>query len=186
VKEKMREIRIHGRGGQGAVTAGDMIVTAAAMGGEFGSSFPLYGDSRRGGMVVSFVAIDKTRIRQKTKVYTPDCLIVLDSSLQDNDEIYNGVKPDSVMILNNNKAVDKQLNPNVNRVGTVDATAIAMAEIGIPAFNTCILGAFAATTGWVEFDSIVTALGKAFSGEILEKNIRSANRGFKEVEVTTW
>ncbi len=185
----MKEIRIHGRGGQGAVTAGDMIVQAAAMGGDFGTSFPLYGDSRRGAPVVSFVAIDKERIRQKTKIYTPDCLIVLDPKLavlKDWPETYEGVKPESVLIVNSNKPIEKQPHPNIRQVGSVDATSIALAEIGIPAFNTCILGVFAATTQWIKFESILVALEKTFSGDLLEKNIRSAERGYKEVVNSSW
>ena len=182
----MREIRVHGRGGQGAVTAGDMIVTAAVMGGDFGSSFPLYGDARRGAPVVAFVAIDKQRIRQKTQVYTPDCLIVLDSRQKDWPETYKGVKPDGVLIVNHGKAVEERPHPNIIKAGAVDATGIALEEIGIPAFNTCMLGAFAATTGWIDFESILAALEKTFTGEILRKNIRSAERGFREVKTSEW
>jgi len=182
----MREIRVHGRGGQGAVTAGDMIVTAAVMGGDFGSSFPLYGDARRGAPVVAFVAIDAQRIRQKTQVYTPDCLIVLDSRQKDWPEIYEGVKPGGVLIVNHGKTIEEQPHPNISKAGAVDATGIALEEIGIPAFNTCMLGAFAATTEWIEFESILAALEKTFSGELLKKNIRSAERGFREVKTSGW
>jgi pyruvate ferredoxin oxidoreductase gamma subunit len=182
----MREIRVHGRGGQGAVTAGDMIVTAAVMGGDFGSSFPLYGDARRGAPVVAFVALDEQRIRQKTQVYTPDCLIVLDSRQKDWPEIYEGVKPGGVLIVNHRNTIEEQPHPNISKAGAVDATGIALAEIGIPAFNTCMLGAFAATTGWIEFESILAALEKTFSGELLKKNIRSAERGFREVKMSGW
>jgi 2-oxoacid:acceptor oxidoreductase gamma subunit (pyruvate/2-ketoisovalerate family) len=182
----MREIRVHGRGGQGAVTAGDMIVTAAVMGGDFGSSFPLYGDARRGAPVVAFVALDKERIRQKTQVYTPDCLIILDPKLKDWPETYEGIKPGGIVVVNYGRAMEEQLHPNISKTGVVDATGIALEEIGIPAFNTCMLGAFAATTGWVEFDAILAALETSFSGDLLKKNIRSAERGFREVNVSNW
>ena len=182
----MKEIRVHGRGGQGAVTAGDLIVTAAVMGGDFGTSFPLYGDARRGASVVAFVALDSERIRQKTQVYNPDCLIVLDPRQKDWPETYNGVKAGAVLVVNSRKAIEKQPHPNICKAGAVDATGIALEEIGIAAFNTCMLGAFAATTGWVEFDSIMVALEKTFTGDLLKKNIRCAERGYQEVKTSYW
>jgi len=182
----VREIRIHGRGGQGAVTAGDMIVTAAVLGGKFGTSFPVYGDARRGAPVVTYLAIDDERIRQKTQVYSPDCLIVLDPRQKDWPQNYEGCKPGGVLVLNYGKELKELPHPNIGRTGTVDATKIALEEIGIPAFNTVILGAFAATTEWVDFDSILSALEKVFSGDLLKKNIKSAKRGYKEVNISDW
>lgn len=182
----MREIRIHGRGGQGAVTAGDMIVTAAVLEGKYGTSFPLYGDARRGAPVVTFLAINDARIRQKTKVYNPDCLIVLDPRQFKWPQTYDGIKPGGVLILNYGDELEEQPHPHIQRAGTVDATKIAMEEIGIPAFNTCILGAFAATTGWVKLDAVIYAIEKSFSGELAAKNIRSAERGYREVRIREW
>jgi len=182
----MREIRVHGRGGQGAVTAGDMIVTAAAMGGKWGTSFPVYGDARRGAPVVTYLALDDHRVRQKTQVYTPDCLIVLDPRQKDWPQIYEGVKPGGTLVLNFAKDLEKKPHPNINRAGAVNATDIALEEIGIPAFNTCMLGAFAATTEWIGLDAILAALETGFSGELLQKNIRSAKRGYEEVKIFNW
>ena len=182
----MREIRIHGRGGQGAVTAADTIVTAAVIDGKYGTSFPLYGDARRGAPVVSFVMLDEKPIRQKTQIYHPDCLLVLDSGQKDWPQTYEGVKPGGILVLNLNKELEEQPNPQIHKVGTVDATKIALEEIGIPAFSTCLVGAFAAITGWLKLDSIMSALEKSFSGEILKKNIRSVERGYKEVQIVSW
>lgn len=182
----MKEIRIHGRGGQGAVTAGDMIVSAAVLEGKYGTSFPLYGDARRGAPVVTFLAINEVRIRQKTRVYTPDCLIVLDPRQFKWPQTYEGIKPGGMLILNYGDELSEQPHPCIRRVGTVDATKIAMEEIGIPAFNTCILGAFAATTGWIKLDAVLFAIEKTFPGELATKNIRSAERGYREVKIQEW
>lgn len=182
----MREIRLHGRGGQGAVTAGDMIVTAAVIGGTYGTSLPMYGDARRGAPVVAFVGLDERPVRQKTQVYTPDCLIVLDPRQKDWPQTYVGVKSGGILVVNFGKVLEKQPHPHISRVGAVDATRIALEEVGIPAFNTCMLGAFAATTGWLELDSVLSALEKSFSGELLKKNIRSAERGYGEVNIINW
>ena len=182
----MKEIRLHGRGGQGAVTAGDMIVTAAALGGKFGTSFPVYGDARRGAPVVTYLALDDERVRQKTQVYEPDCLIVLDPRQKDWPETYKGAKPGCNLVLNYGGELDKQPHPNIVKAGTVDATSIALEEIGIPAFNTVLLGVFAASTGWIDFDSVLAALEKTWSGDLLKKNIRSAERGYKEAKIFSW
>ncbi|MBW1997604.1 MAG: 2-oxoacid:acceptor oxidoreductase family protein [Deltaproteobacteria bacterium] len=182
----MKEIRIHGRGGQGAVTAGDMIVTAAVLEGKYGTSFPLYGDARRGAPVVTFLAIDDVRIRQKTRVYTPDCLIVLDPRQFKWPQTYEGIKRGGMLILNYGEKLSERPHSCITRAGTVDATKIAMEEIGIPAFNTCILGAFAATTGWVKLDAVLFAIEKTFSGELATKNIRSAERGYREAHIQEW
>lgn len=182
----MREIRLHGRGGQGVVVASDMLVIAAVIGGKFGTSLPMFGDARRGAPIVSFVCIDDQPIRQKTRVYTPDCLIILDPRQKDWPQIYEGVKPEGTLLLNSSRNLEKQPHPQIHLAGVVNATKIALEEVGIPAFNTCMLGAFVATTGWIGLDSILLALEKSFSGELLKKNIRSAQRGYREVKIISW
>jgi len=182
----MKEIRLHGRGGQGAVSAADMIAVASVIDGKYGTSFPMYGAERRGAPVVSFVCIDEQLVRQKTQIYTPSCLIVLDPRQRTSPQTYEGLKPGGVLVLNFNKVLEEQPHPNVSVAGVVDATKIALEEIGIPAFNTCMLGAFAAATGWVKLESILSALEKTFSGELLRKNIRSIQRGYHEVKMNRW
>jgi 2-oxoisovalerate ferredoxin oxidoreductase gamma subunit len=182
----MKAIRLHGRGGQGAVTAADMIATAAVLSGNYGSSLPMYGSERRGAPVVAFVRLNDKPIRIKTQIYSPDCLIVLDPGQKDRPQIYDGIQDESTLVLNLSHLPDKPLHPKIARAGIVDATKIALEEIGIPAFNTCILGAFAATTGWIKLDAILTALESSFSGKLLERNIKSAERGFKEVTIVNW
>jgi len=182
----MREIRLHGRGGQGAVVAADVLATGAVMSGKYGTNFPMYGTERRGAPVVSFVRIDEHPVRQKTQIYAPDCLIVLDPRQKDWPQVYQGVKPGGILVLNFGKGLEERPHPHISIAGVVDATKIALEEVGIPAFNTCLLGAFAATTGWIGLDSILSALEKSFSGELLKKNIRSAERGYREVKIISW
>lgn len=182
----VREIRLHGRGGQGAVTAGDMIVTASVMAGNYGASFPVYGDARRGAPVVTYVNLGDEPVRQKTQVYYPDCLIVLDPRQREWPETYAGLKPGGILLLNYGKDPEKQFHPNLAKAGVVDATKIAMEEIGIPAFNTALLGAFAATSGWISLDAILKVVEGTFRGELLAKNIRSTERGYQEVKIFNW
>ena len=182
----MKEIRLHGRGGQGAVSAADLLAVAAVMEGHYGSSFPMYGAERRGAPVVAFVCVDEKPIRQKTQIYKPNCLIVLDPRQGAWPQTYEGVQPGSTLVLNSTIEPDKPPHENVSVSAVVDATRIALEEIGIPAFSTCMLGAVAATTGWVKLESLFAALEKTFSGDLLKKNIRSVELGYKDVNIYRW
>jgi len=182
----VKEIRFHGRGGQGAVMAARMLATALMAQGEYVASFPMYGFERRGAPVVAFTRFDDKPIREKTQIYNPDCLVVIDPTLMNLPSLFDGLNPEGILILNSPKPLQRPPNENVKVAGVLDATSIALEEIGRDVPNTCILGAFAATTGWVKLESILTGLKDYFSGDILERNIRSAERGFKEVEVSKW
>jgi Pyruvate/2-oxoacid:ferredoxin oxidoreductase gamma subunit len=96
------------------------------------------------------------------------------------------VKAGGVLILNHAQGLEERPHPNIDTAGVVDATKIAFEEIGIPAFNTCMLGAFAATTGWLSLDHLFAALEKNFSGELLKKNLKSIQRGYQEVRIHRW
>jgi len=182
----MIEVRFHGRGGQGSVTAARILADAFVLEGKYGSSFPMFGFERRGAPVTAFLRFDDHPIKEKTQIYTPDCLVVLDSFLKDSAFIYEGLKPGGVLILNGAKPVKRRPDANVQRLGLIDAGAVASEEMGIPSPNTCLIGAFAAATGWIDLESVLASLGHYFKGDILEKNIRSAQRGFREVKVIQW
>ena len=179
----MKEIRLHGRGGQGAVMAAEMLVSAFYLEGKVASAFPMFGFERRGAPVSAFVRFDDKPIREKTKIYSPDCLIVLDPPQVKSPLIYTGLKADGVLVANYPRLPEGKISGNVKRLGAVNATQIALEEIGIPAFNSCMMGAFAATTKWVKLEFILSALEKYFRGEMLKKNLRSTERGFHEVKV---
>ncbi len=182
----MREIRLHGRGGQGGKMAADMLSTASIITGKYGTSFPLFTAERRGAPMVSFARLDDVPIREKDKIYNPDCIIVLDPSQVRLESIYNGIKPGAVLVANSPFVLKERPHPNINVIGIVDATKIAIEETGIPAFNTCMLGAFAATTKWIELDAILSALEGYFEEKVLDANRRSAKRGYQEVKLVRW
>jgi 2-oxoacid:acceptor oxidoreductase gamma subunit (pyruvate/2-ketoisovalerate family) len=182
----VKEIRIHGRGGQGAVLAARMLASAFVIEGKSVASFPMYGFERRGAPVVAFTRVDDKPIREKTQIYNPDCLIVIDPGLLALPTLFTGLKPGSVFILNSPKKLTEQPNENLKTGGVVNATQIAVDEIGRDIPNTCLLGAFAAATGWLKLQSILDCLPDYLRGDILERNLRSAERGFKEVEVKEW
>jgi 2-oxoacid:acceptor oxidoreductase gamma subunit (pyruvate/2-ketoisovalerate family) len=182
----VKEIRIHGRGGQGAVMAARMLASAFVAEGKYIASFPMYGFERRGAPVVAFTRVDDKPIREKTQIYNPDCLIVIDPGLLTLPTLFTGLRPDSVFILNSPKKLPQRPNENLKIGGVVDATGIAVQEIGRDIPNTCLLGAFAAATGWVKLESILGALPDYLRGDILQRNLKSAERGYKEVEVIKW
>ncbi len=182
----MKEIRFHGRGGQGAVLAARMLAIACVAEGKHVASFPMYGFERRGAPVVAFTRIDDKDIREKTQIYNPDCLVVVDPGLMNLPTLFSGLKPGGILILNSSRPLDKQLNENLKLAGVVNATQVAVEEVGRDVPNTCLLGAFAATTGWVDLKSILSSLEEYFSGDLLQRNMRSAERGFREVKVIRW
>jgi 2-oxoacid:acceptor oxidoreductase gamma subunit (pyruvate/2-ketoisovalerate family) len=182
----LKEIRIHGRGGQGAVLAARMLASAFVAEGKYVASFPMYGFERRGAPVVAFTRVDEKPIREKTQIYTPDCMVVIDPGLMKLPNLFNGIQPDGYLILNTKKKLAEKPNPNLKVGGFINATQIAVEEIGRDIPNTCLLGAFAATTGWLDLKSVLACLGDYLSGDMLQKNLKSAERGFKEVEVVKW
>jgi 2-oxoacid:acceptor oxidoreductase gamma subunit (pyruvate/2-ketoisovalerate family) len=181
-----KEIRFHGRGGQGAVLAARMLASACAAEGRYVASFPMYGFERRGMPVVAFTRFDEQVIREKTQIYTPDCLVVIDPTLLSLKNLFEGLKPGGVLILNSAKPLEGQLHPNLTRAGVINATQVALCEIGRDIPNTCLIGALAKVTGWVGLDSVLAGLADYLEGEMLRRNIRNAERGWSEVEVTTW
>ena len=177
------EIRIHSRGGQGAVTASEMLVAAIASEGKHACAFPMFGFERRGSPVTTFLRFSDKPIREKTMVYEPDCLLILDTNHVNMPTTYTGLKPQGMLVANAPEHFKIKPNESVKTLGIVDATSIALDEIGTPIVSTCMLGAFAATSKWVGLDSVVSALRQYFKGKILEKNIKSVERGFHETKV---
>jgi len=181
-----KKIRIHGRGGQGAVLAAKMIASACAYEDKHVANFPMYGFERRGMPAIAFTPFDSESIREKTQIYTPDCIIVIDPTLLDLETLYDGLKPGGTLILNSAKPLEDRPVKNVHQAGVINATHVALCEIGKDIPNTCLIGALAATTGWMTLDSALRGLADYLEGEMLEMNIRNTQRGYNEVEVHTW
>lgn len=182
----LRELRFHGRGGQGAVLAAKMVASAAAIEGKCVGSFPMYGFERRGMPVVAFTRFDDEPIREKSQIYNPDCLVVIDPTLMHLNGLFEGLKPGGVLILNSPAPLQDRPSENMQTTATINATKIAVEELGRDIPNTCLVGALAATTGWFSLESVIEGLNEYLEGEILEKNIHNATRGYEEVEVRQW
>ena len=179
----MKEIRIHGRGGQGAVVAARMLTTAFVHEKKWASGFPVFGVERRGAPITAFVRFNEKPIREKTKIYSADCLIVLDSHLFHSVDVFQGIRKDCVLVMNSAEIVDKRYVEELRSVGSVNAMGISVQELGKSITNTCMLGAFARATGWVEVNSVISALGEYFKGKLLEQNIRAVKRGYEETKI---
>jgi pyruvate ferredoxin oxidoreductase gamma subunit len=181
------EIRIHGRGGQGAVTAAEMLSVAAFEEGRHAQAFPTFGSERTGAPVVSFCRIDDAPIRIHEPISHPDALLVQDPTLVHQVRLFEGVGDDAYLLLNTGRSftelgldeVAERLRPG--RAVCVPATEIARAELGRPLPNTALLGGFSALTGWVSFESIAGAIRQTFAGEVGEANVRAAKSAHDRV-----
>ncbi|MDO8690141.1 MAG: 2-oxoacid:acceptor oxidoreductase family protein [Dehalococcoidia bacterium] len=179
----MKEIRLHGRGGQGAAIAAEMLAAALVKEGKYAVAFPMFGFERRGAPVTAFVRFDDKPVRQRTQVYEPDCLIVTDQSFRKSKDIFLGLRPGGTLVVNVQHQPQETLHPNLRIIGAVDATGIGLQEIGKPITNTCILGAFASTTQWLKLESLQACFQDYFSGKLLQDNLRCAERGYRETAV---
>jgi phenylglyoxylate dehydrogenase gamma subunit len=181
----MYEVRFHGRGGQGAVTAAAMLAAALLEEGKYAVSIPSFGFERRGAPVVSFLRCSDREIRQLTNIYTPDCLICVDPTLAKTVDIFGGLKPGGTLVQATNKPLaEVALSPNVATVGLCDAIGIALQIFKKPITNTLMLGAFARTTGVVSLDALKRSLEDSdFRDAGLKQNLLALERGYHETAV---
>jgi pyruvate ferredoxin oxidoreductase gamma subunit len=166
----MIEIRIHGRGGQGAVTTSQLLSIAAFLDGKQSQGFPAFGVEREGAPANSFVRIDDSVINVRSQVYNPDVVLVLDASLLSALDVAEGLKKNGLCIVNTAKKPTELKLGKGFKVYTFDATALAMSVFGKPIINTVIVGAYAAVSGAVSLDSLLKACDQRFKGDIAEKN----------------
>jgi 2-oxoacid:acceptor oxidoreductase gamma subunit (pyruvate/2-ketoisovalerate family) len=181
----LKEIRIHGRGGQGGVTAAELLAKAAFKEGKWVQAFPFFGAERRGAPVKAFMRISDKPILIRSQIYNPDYVIVLDHTLLNVVNITEGIKKNGILIINTMKK-PHQININGYRVATVDATKIALElkllVAGLPVLNTPILGAFARATGEVKLESVVEAIREEWPGAAGEKNAKAAMLAYERLE----
>lgn len=180
----MKEIRFHGRGGQGAVVATRILAEAVFRQGEDVQAFPFFGVERRGAPVTAFTRIDKEKIRIRSQIYQPDYVVVLDSMLLEGVDVCQGLKPGGTVIINTHRS-PRELNlPPSIKVVTCDATAIAL-KYGLgskatPIVNTTMLGTFAKATGLVRLDSILEAIKEMITIRT-DKNVQAAKEAYNLV-----
>ncbi len=175
----MYEIRIHCRGGEGGVTAARLIALAAFRDGRYAMAWPFYGAERRGAPVVSFVRIDDRPIRVYSQISNPDLVVVLDPTVMDVVDVYHGLKPGGIVLLNAPGAGEV---PG-HRTYTVDLTGIALALnlviAGSPVLDTSVVGAVA-KLGIIAMDSAKRAVAEMFPDE---RNVRAAEAAYQGLVV---
>lgn len=184
----MFQIRIHGRGGQGVVTATEMLSVAAFEEGKHAQAFPSFGSERTGAPVVSFCRIDDKEIRLREPIMEPDALIIQDPTLLHQIDVFAGLKPDGYILLNTSHSFetlglgDLVKDRGITRLTTLPATEIALKHIGRPIPNAPLIAGFAALSDIIKLESVVKAINEKFSGKVAEGNIAAATEAYNLVK----
>lgn len=183
----MLQIRIHGRGGQGVVTAAEMLSIAAFHQGRHAQAFPSFGSERTGAPVVAFCRIDDIEIRSREPITAPDVLIVQDPTLLHQVDVFQGLVPDGYVLINSKRTFDTLGLAEISarfrheRLLTVPATEIALKHLGRPLPNAVLLGGFAALSGLVTLDAVAHAIRTKFAGKVAEGNVAAATEAWEVV-----
>jgi pyruvate ferredoxin oxidoreductase gamma subunit/phenylglyoxylate dehydrogenase gamma subunit len=182
---EMHEVRIHGRGGQGAVLACSILAQALIDDGKHAVAIPSFGFERRGAPVAAFLRFSTAPIRAMTNVYHPDCVVCIDPTVARAVDIFAGMKPGGTVVLTSKASLDELALPDqVARVGLCDAVGIALPIYRRPVTNAIMLGAFAKTTGLLTLASLKEALRQMeFRDAGLAENLTAVERGFAETQV---
>jgi pyruvate ferredoxin oxidoreductase gamma subunit len=191
----MFELRIHGRGGQGVVTAAEMLSVAAFEEDRHAQAFPSFGSERTGAPVVSFCRIDDKEIRLREPIMEPDAVIIQDPTLLHQIDVFAGLKADGYVLINSSHSFEelglgdlaKKIKPE--RICSLSAAELGLKHFGRPIPNAPLLAGFAALSGIIKLESVIKAINERFSGKIAEGNIAAATEayqfvkaGMKEVE----
>jgi len=180
----MFQVRFHGRGGQGVVTAAGLLASAAFSEGRYAQGFPGFGSERMGAPVMSFCRIDDEPIRTHEPVTEPDALIIQDSTLLHQAELFAGLSDQGYMLINSAEDFDELgLGEFVrgfhrDRLLVVPASSLALTHLGRPLPGAALLGGFAALTWAVSLDSVLAAIDERFAGPTAEGNATAARAAF--------
>ncbi len=183
----MFQIRIHGRGGQGVVSASELLSVAAFEEGKFSQSFPSFGSERMGAPVQAFARISDEAITIREPVMEPDMLIIQDPTLFHAINVFEGVKTDGYLLINSSKTPEQLGIEEItsqfpeNHVITIPATELALKYIKQPKPNTVLLGAFAAMSNMVQIPALEDAINKKFPSKIAKPNITATTAGYNLV-----
>ena len=183
----MVEVRIHGRGGQGVVTASDLLAMAAFTDGHHAQAFPSFGSERTGAPVVSYCRITDREIRTREPVLEPDVIVVQDPTLLPVMDVFSGLKPDGYALVNSTKTLEELgLGELVaahqpGHLITIPAFDIAREHVGRPLPNAVMLGGVAALTGLIRLESVAGAIRVRFPGRVADGNVAAATAAFEMV-----
>ena len=183
----MFEVRIHGRGGQGVVTAAEMLSIAAFEEGRHAQAFPSFGSERTGAPVVAFCRMADKEIRLREPIMKPDALIIQDPTLLHQVDVFSGLKKDGFILINT-KSTFEELGLSdfvrdwpADRLCTLAATDLGLKHVGRPMPNVPLLAGFAALSGTIELESVCKAINAKFSGKVAAGNVAGAHEAFELV-----
>ena len=182
---EITDVRINGRGGQGSVTASRLLAEAAIIEGSYVHAFPNFGPERAGAPVTSFARICTEPFTEKTEVYEPSIVVVIDPTLLDDVPVAEGLKPGGTIVVNYEglkESLMKYFGDTHANIYKVAGSKIAMEEIGRNVPNLVMLGALIKVTNIVKLESLLSVTRNRFSGALGEKNVKAIERAFEEVE----
>lgn len=181
----MIEVRFHGRGGQGSVTAAELMAQAAIAEGKHAQAFPSFGPERRGAPVTAFLRISESPISLREKIESPDIIVILDPSLIELVDVFHGLKEGGIIVINCPAEYARTLSERTKhyRMINVDATRIAQETIGLPIANTAIIGALIKGLDLLDVHSLETPLQNRF-GRLAEKNMQALIKAHEAAEIS--
>ncbi len=180
----MFQVRIHGRGGQGVVSGAEMLSVAAFLEGRHAQAFPSFGSERMGAPVMAFCRIDDRPIRLREPVTAPDALIIQDTTLLHQVDLFNGLKPAGYILFNSTRTfgelglADLARDFHHYRMFTCPASEMAMRHVGRAVPNVPLLASFAAMTGLIRLESVVHAIRDKFPAKVAEANVKAAEEAY--------
>lgn len=185
----MFEIRIHGRGGQGVVSAAEMLSVAAFFENRHAQAFPSFGSERMGAPVMAFCRIADQTIRLREPVITPDALIIQDPTLLHQVPVFSGLDKTGYILVNSKRSfaelglADFVADFRPDHCLTVPASELALEHVGRPVPNAALLGGFCAATGLLKLESVLRAIEERFPGPVGAKNAQAAQAAYDFVRV---
>jgi pyruvate ferredoxin oxidoreductase gamma subunit len=181
------QVRIHGRGGQGVVTAAELLSVAAFVEGRHAQAFPTFGSERTGAPLVAFCRIDDAPIRVREPIAEPDALIVQDPTLLHQVDLFSGLRGDGYVLINSERSFDELGLGDLlddfapERLLAVPATELAREHLGRPLPNAVLLGGFAGLSGLVSIASVTRAIRERFAGALGDGNVAAAEAAYEYV-----
>jgi pyruvate ferredoxin oxidoreductase gamma subunit len=180
----MFQVRIHGRGGQGVVTAAELLSVAGFREGRHAQAFPSFGSERTGAPVVAFCRLDNRPIRLREPILAPDALIIQDPTLLHQVDVFGGLTAQGYILINTSRTFEQlgleefATGFRAERLHTVPATEFALKHIGRPLPNAALLGGFAALTEQISLESVSAAIFEKFPTKVAEANVAAAGEAF--------
>jgi pyruvate ferredoxin oxidoreductase gamma subunit len=186
---QMVQMRWHSRGGQGAKTAADFFTQVAISEGKYSQAFPEYGPERSGAPMRSYTRVSSEPIKLHSAVYEPNIVAIVDPTLIGPVNVLEGLLEEGIILINTQlspQEARKLYGIQGHKLYTIDATTIALQELGRPIPNMPMVGALVKITGLVKLDHVIGGLRQSFSGkfgkDVVEKNVKAINRAYEEVK----